>query len=181
MKNRFQFLVVLYLLIFTTTEVFAQQTPVFTDLTGVTVSGGNLTKIGTSAWGTGGAGSTKSLEYVSDGYIEATATETNTSRAFGLSRQNVDASLGTIDFAIYLNVNGLVSVYEKGTNRFTSNITYNTGDVFRVERFGYQIKYSKNGSVIYTSNLQSTSRLVADIALYENGATLNQIKLRLTI
>jgi len=117
----------------------------------VSVTGNSLTKTNsTSAWDSGAA----SLNIIRNGYgfVEATATETNTHRMIGLSNGDTDQNFPDIDFAIYLYANATVFVYESGTNRGSFG-AYAAGDRFRIEvRYGV-VRYLKNGSLLYTSGV----------------------------
>src|SRR5262249_60523285 len=98
---------------------------------GVSVRGNSLTKKNSTAnWDSGAA----SLNVIRNGYgfVEATATETNTHRMIGLSNGDTDQNYPDIDFAIYLNGSATVVVYEAGTSRGSFG-AYAAGDRFRVE------------------------------------------------
>lgn len=141
---------------------------------GVAISGGSLAKVGSAGW-TAGAASTASLAS-GDGFVEFTASETNTTRACGLADQDLSYDPAEIDFAIQLQNNGDVRVYESGTLRGTFG-TYAVGDRFRVEiQFGV-VKYRKNGVVFYTSGVAPVYPLSVDTALDTTGATLREVRL----
>src|SRR5207247_2348359 len=102
---------------------------VWTNASGVSVTGNSLTKTNsTSAWDSGAA----SLNIIRNGYgfVEATATETNTHRMIGLSNGDTDQNFPDIDFAIYLTTAATVLVYESGTSRGSFG-AYAAGDRFR--------------------------------------------------
>ena len=143
---------------------------VWTSAVGVTVTGNSLTKTAATAWGN--AGAVSSLQIASgDGYVEFTASETNTYRMLGLSNGNTNASYGDIDFAIY-EYPGQVQVYEGGSLKGTFG-TYAAGNALRVAVVGGVVRYSKNGTVFYTSTKTPTYPLLVDSALYNQGATLS--------
>jgi len=145
----------------------------WTTATGVTGAAGTLTKTGSAGWNAGAA-STASL--ASDGFVEFTASETNTTRICGLSDQDASYDPAEVDFGIQLQSNGDVRVYESGTLRGTFG-TYVTGDRFRVEiKFGIPV-YRKNGVVFYTSGVVPTYPLSVDAALDTPGATLREVRL----
>ena len=73
--------------------------------------------------------------------------------------------------------NGLVYIYENGISKLYPRPPYKSGDVMRIERVGTEIRYKQNDITIYTSTVPSTTQLVADIALYHTGTTLDNIKL----
>lgn len=139
-----------------------------------------IAKTGESQWGNSGAASIAYLSPGVNGWIQVSASETHTRRAFGLSESNIDSDIQTIDYAIQFVEGGIVSVLESGQAKYSStgNFTYTTGDVFRIERVGTEIRYIRNNetSPFYTSLLASNSRLVADIAFNDNGATLSNVQ-----
>ena len=142
---------------------------VWTSLVGVSASGNSLTK--TSASGVNsGAVSTQQIAS-GNGYVELTASETNTYRIFGLSNGNTDASYQDIDFGLDL-APGTLYVFEKGVNKGSFG-PYATGDLLRVAVVGGVVKYSRNGTVFYTSTQAPTYPLLVDTWLYYLGATLN--------
>jgi YD repeat-containing protein len=146
------------------------QSVTWTNTAGVSVNGNSLTKTAATGWGNAGASSTQSIAS-GDGYVEVTATETNTARLFGFSHADTDQSWPSINFGIDLDVSGSAYVFEFGNNRGNFG-PYAPGDKFQVAIVGGVVKYKKNGTVFYTSNLTPTYPLVVDTALNENGCTL---------
>src|SRR4029453_17201250 len=91
---------------FTFTTATPADNIVWTALINVTASGNSLRKTsGCDGCGDAGAVSVQNIP-LGDGYVEFTASETNTYRGAGLSNGNTNTSLGDIDFAILLNPNG---------------------------------------------------------------------------
>ncbi|CAN5907001.1 hypothetical protein BH11PSE3_BH11PSE3_21750 [soil metagenome] len=135
----------------------------------------DLRKTAGDAWGNAGASSAQTL--TGAGYVQATASETNTYRLFGLSDVDIDATQGSIDFAIYFLNNGTVQTLENG-NLVGALVSYVTGDKFQIERSADgHIAYKKNGTTYYTSTRISQGDLRVDTALYSNGATLQDLLL----
>jgi hypothetical protein len=157
--------------------VAASQTSdvVWTNLTGVSVSGSSLTKTAATGWGNGGAVSLQVLEQ--GGFVEFTATETTTARMCGLSRRGSGPSYA-LDYAIYLNA-GAVQVYEGGGAVFSGS-AYAANDRFRVELGLGVVRYRQNGVVIYVSQFTNSLPqvpLLAAAALYDSGATLTNVRI----
>jgi len=147
------------------------QPVVWTELVGVSASGSSLTK--TSVTGTNsGAVSIQQIPS-GDGYVELTASETNTYRMFGFSNGNTDASYQDIDFGLDL-APGAIYVYEKGVNKGSFG-NYATGDLLRVAVVGGLVQYSRNGTVFYISTQAPTYPLLVDTWLYYQGATLSNV------
>ncbi len=147
---------------------------IWTTANGVTTSAGSLTKTGSSGWNAGAA-STASFAS-GDGFVEFTASETSTTRACGLADQDASYDPAEIDFAIQLQSNADVRVYESGTLRGTFG-SYAPGDRFRVEvRLG-QVVYRKNGIVFYTSAVTPPYPLSVDTTFDTPGSTLREVRL----
>src|SRR5204863_76168 len=147
----------------------------WTNTAGVSVSENSLTKTAATGWGNAGASSTQSI-VSGDGYVEITASETTTGRIFGLSHSDADQNWASIDFGLHLDLSGTIYIFEPGNTRGTFG-TYATGDKLQVAIVGGVVKYKQNGTVCYTSSVAPSYPLVADSALYSNGATLNNIVL----
>ena len=126
-------------------------------------AGNSLTKTAANAWGNAGAVSTQQIAS-GDGYVEITASETTTYRMIGLSKGNTNASYEDIDFALYLAL-GQLRVYENLTSKGTFG-NFATGDKLRIAVVGGVVKYSRNGTVFYTSTKTASYPLLVDTALY---------------
>jgi YD repeat-containing protein len=146
----------------------------WTNVVGVSASGNSLTKNSAEGWNAG-AVSTQTIPS-GDGYMEVTATETNTHRRIGLSNGDTNQSYDDIDFCLYLNADGMVYINEGATGRGNFG-SYASGDRFRVAVEGGVVKYEKNGAVFYTSTIAPTYPLLVDTSLYTNGATLTNVTL----
>ncbi|WP_375561492.1 T9SS type A sorting domain-containing protein [Bernardetia sp. OM2101] len=143
----------------------------WTGLTDFTQEGLNLKKTSSSNGWSSSANSTVSFE--GDGGIVFLA-QPNSSYMIGVSKAEGGAGYTSIDYAIYLTASGSVSIYEKGV--FKGNFgTYQANDVFKVERFGSSIHYSKNGSSFYTSSTPSNSSLLADVSMHTGSGILPQV------
>jgi RHS repeat-associated protein len=145
----------------------------FTNAVGVSVSGNSLTKTAADGWGNAGAVSTQTIAS-GDGYVEFTASETNTYRLVGLSHTDTNQSYNTLDYAIYLTPNGSLAGYQGATYLGTLG-TYAAGDVLRVAIESGVVKYKKNGTVFYTATTAPNYPLMVDTSLYTNGATISNV------
>lgn len=148
----------------------------WTSAAGVTISGNSLTKTnGTTAWGDAGAVSSQTITS-GDGYTEFSTNENNTHKMVGLSNGNSNNDYTDIDYAVYFLSDGTVKIYEKGV--FIGNYgTYVAGDVFRVAIVGGAVKYSKNGTVFYTSVQAPVYPLLVDTSLFNNLSTITNVKI----
>ncbi|WP_375562299.1 T9SS type A sorting domain-containing protein [Bernardetia sp. OM2101] len=143
----------------------------WTGLTDFTQEGLNLKKTSSSNGWSSSANSTVSFE--GDGGIVFLA-QPNSSYMIGVSKAEGGAGYTSIDYAIYLAASGSVSIYEKGV--FKGNFgTYQANDVFKIERSGSSIHYSKNGSSFYTSSTPSNSSLLADVTMHTGSGVLPQV------
>jgi hypothetical protein len=109
-----------------------------------------------------------------NGYLEFTATETNTSRMIGLSTTNADNGYGSIRYAIFLQNNGTVGIYETGINRGNFG-SYAASDVFRVSVENNFVKYYKNNTVFYYSLLVPSFPMYVDVSINNVGGTLTNV------
>ena len=132
---------------------------------------------GGNSWGAAGVESENALAANTNGWVQFTASETNTYRMIGLNRTSdgVGNSYSTIDYAIYTRTGGSLRVYENGANKGDFG-TYKSGDVLRVERVGTTIYYKKNGTTFYTSSVKTSAALRVDASLHNHNATIKNIE-----
>ncbi len=147
------------------------QAVAWTNLVNVVATGNSLRN---NVPSNGGATSVQRIES-GNGYVEFTATETNTYRWAGLSNGNSGTGYDDVNFSINLTSYGVgggfvANIHENGV--YKGETTYNSGDVFRVAVEGGVVKYYKNGSLIYTSAKTPTYPLIVDTAFGESGATI---------
>lgn len=152
----------------------AEVTVTWTNVVGAAAVANDLTKTAPQTSWNAGASSVEML--TGDGYVEFTTAETNTDKMLGLNASDTGVGFADIDFAIYLRATGTVAVYEGGTSRGGFG-SYVAGDVFRIEANDGVVRYLRNGSLLYTSNVAPTFPLVADASLRTLGATLNDVQL----
>ncbi len=148
----------------------------WTNMVNVAATGNSLRN---NVAGNGGATSVQRIE-AGNGYVEFTATETNTYRWAGLSNGNNGTGYDDVNFAInltsYAHNGGFVAnIHENGV--YKGETIYNAGDVFRVAVEGGAVKYYKNGSLIYTSARTPAYPLIVDTAFGEVGATITNAKI----
>ena len=145
-------------------------------LTGVSQNLNTITKNGGTTNWDAGAFSVQSIASDTNGWIEFSAGETNTYKMMGLSATNPNASYASIAYALYFLNDGTVQIYENGAFKGTFG-TYNTTDVFRVERVGTTVYYKKNGAAFYPSTITSTGVLYGDCSLYTPNSSIKNISL----
>ncbi|WP_344787352.1 RHS repeat-associated core domain-containing protein, partial [Postechiella marina] len=145
----------------------------YKDLVRVTLSNNELIKTTSTGWNGGLA--TKG-SFSNNGYIEYEAPQNNKTFMVGLSSDNSSASYNSIDYALYTHSNNNVYVYESGSYKGYFG-SYQAEDIFRVERTGSTIKYSKNGIVFYTSTSSSSGTLIGDGSIYSNQGKIKSLKI----
>ena len=155
-----------------TLEDVRVETLVWTSAAGVAMNGATLVKTAGSGWNAGAAASNAIAS--GDGWLEATAIETNTQRAFGLESGGAATTLSDLDHAIELTETGTVKVHESGVIRGTFG-SYANGDLLRVEVRDGIVRYLRNGTLLYTSAVVPSYPLHADTALFTTGATLHHV------
>ena len=136
----------------------------------IAVNNNLITKsIGTNTgWGNSGASTANSIS--GDGYVSISPTKSGSIGAFacGLSYADPNQQWTTIEYAVYYQANGFISIREGGTNKGVKSHCV-AGDVFAVERRGTTIYYLKNGEVFYVSDNPTTSApMIGDLSLYHN-------------
>jgi RHS repeat-associated protein len=94
---------------------------------------------------------------------------------YGLSHGDNGQHFSDIDYAIYTErAEGKVYVYEGGTSHGQKG-TWTSGDRFKVAIEGGYVKYSKNGTVLYSHTVSPTYPLLVDTSLYSSGNTLSNV------
>ncbi|GHN02365.1 hypothetical protein WSM22_38540 [Cytophagales bacterium WSM2-2] len=121
-----------------------------------------------------GAGvvSTQVLPANTDGWVETKVNQIKTTQEFGLSATNPDNLQSSINFGIRTSLNTQYAM-ENGSQKTGTVVA--VGDVLRIERVGGTIRYYRNGTLTYTSQVTSTSALMLDLALDTFGS-INEIR-----
>lgn len=122
----------------------------------------------TNTWGSG-ASSVERLPAGINGWAEFRALAQE--QAIGFSQNDVDQNWQSVQYGFFVTGSGAsftYSVIESGATR-TAPASLTTSDYLKVERIGSVIYYKKNGTVVYTSTVPSTTSLVVDIALNKNA------------
>jgi hypothetical protein len=144
----------------------------WTNLANVSASGSSLTKSG-GCGGCADAGANSQQAVASGtGYLEFTVSEIDTLRFIGFSTGNTGTSPDRIAAALRLQA-GRAEVREAGVYR--TEIGVATGDILRITAGGGSVKYSKNGTVFYTSAAQPAYPLVINTALLDLGSTIRNV------
>jgi len=105
--------------------------------------------------------------------LSFSASETQALRFIGLSTGNTGTAHTEVRFALRLQA-GRAEVREFGV--YKSEVSFVTGDVFKVAVVGGLVKYSKNGAVFYTSALRPRYPMLVDTSLLDLNSTLSSVQ-----
>jgi hypothetical protein len=157
--------------------VAAQQSVSWMNNANATVRGQTLQKTG-GCDGCDDAGATSRQTIQSgDGYAEFTVTDRNALWMAGLTRRGSQTNFEDIDFAIRFNGAGRAEVIENGAY-VDGDISYNAGDVFRVEVNRGRVRYLRNNQVAYQSTRLPQYPLVMSVALGTVGARVQNARIQ---
>lgn len=145
----------------------------WTSIVGVTQSGADnkLTKPGANGWD---AGASSVQTIVGNGHLQFTVTETTTNRMCGLSENDTDQDYASIQYAFQVDSTTL-GVWESGSNKGTFGTVVANTTILKIERIGTEVKYYKDGSLVYTSLTASSVPLRVDTSLYTSGGTIGGV------
>ena len=93
---------------------------------------------------------------------------------FGLATSNTTAAASSINFALRVEADGTLKVYEGGSLKATHGTAARIGDHLRVQRVGTTITYWLNRTLVYTSLTSSSGALYADASIATSNATVNE-------
>ncbi|MFZ9943487.1 MAG: hypothetical protein ACO3O0_07755, partial [Bacteroidia bacterium] len=108
-----------------------------------------------------------------NGYFEFTALETNKARMIGLSATNPNSGFSNIQYAIHLKNNATYEIRQTGAAINVTSPAFAANDVFRIAWDNNEIKYYKNGVLVYTSMVPPSAPLFADVSIYDGGGTVH--------
>ncbi|MGH8321812.1 MAG: LamG-like jellyroll fold domain-containing protein, partial [Gammaproteobacteria bacterium] len=145
------------------------QNVVWINVVNATMSGNSLQKTG-GCDGCEDAGAVSQQQISGNGYLQFTASETNTLRAAGLAPVGAAETLASMPFAIRLQ-SGIAGIREYGV--YQADVRFVTGDVFRIAVQSGVVRYYKNGTLFYTSRQTPSFPLEVDVALFNMGSTIS--------
>ena len=137
---------------------------------GVLRDGNSITKIGgiDGEWDAGASGQ---IYYEGDLYVDVLAEATNTSRAFGLSSKDTNGQLDTINYALALQKDGTLAIYELGS--YQGNFgPYNVGDRPRVAVEEGVVNYYRDDTLLFRSKQVPTYPLSVDSSINTMGGRI---------
>jgi len=107
-----------------------------------------------------------------NGYFQFTVTETNKTRAAGLSAAYTGVDYTNLQYGFYLNGSGALQIFESGSGRGTFG-TYATGDILKISVENNVVKYYQNGNLLYVSNITPTLPLAVQASMYNTGSSIS--------
>lgn len=144
------------------------------DMVSVSAANNNLLKTGSNPGWNAGAASKNRLALGQDGWVEFKANDIASIGMVGFSKENPNAVQTSIEYALYFNALKLYA-YESGASKGQIG-TYQYGDTLRVERVGGTIQYKKNGVILYSSLVPSSSELGLDLSLNSLNCKIEDVK-----
>ena len=124
-------------------------------------SGNSIQKLsGDYSWYDAGAVSTRSIA-AGDGYVEFTPGDTGTFRMIGLGNGDTSYHLSDIEYALFVAGDGMLYVHESGEPKGVP-VAYAAGDRLKVAVEGGVVKYYRNGTAFYTSEVTPSYPLLVD-------------------
>lgn len=144
------------------------------DVVGATVSENVITKTEASGWGNSGAFSQNNIGANEDGWVEFKIPfKGGLYTMVGLAEPNVDVHYASIDYAFYINGSSL-QVYESGFSRINLGACQ-AGELLKIERIGSTVYYKRNGQIVYTSGIASSTELGVDVSLNSTNARVEDV------
>ena len=100
------------------------------------------------------------------------ASESSALRFAGWSAAGIGAGPGDINFALRLQ-GGVAEVRESGAYR--SEIRFNAGDSFAIAVENGTVRYSKNGTVFYSSAVRADHAMRVHVVLFSASASIGNV------
>ena len=108
------------------------------------------------------------------GTLTFAASETTSLRFVGLAAGGIGTGPGDINCALRLQ-SGVAEVRENGT--YKSDVRFAAGDTFAIAVASGVVKYSKNGSVFYTSTVRADRAVRAHAVFFSANAAVANVGL----
>ncbi|WP_171004397.1 beta strand repeat-containing protein, partial [Bathymodiolus heckerae thiotrophic gill symbiont] len=127
--------------------------------------------------------------FTGDGFVIAKITkDVNNGQRFmlGLSTDDSSNSYTTVDYAIYVDISGINSLYEGGTHVNITDRDYSAGDYVKVAREGTLIKYYHISAAQYAANEQgvllrsraaTADKLYLDTSFHDKDTKVQDLQL----
>lgn len=140
---------------------------------GLTLSGGNLEKTGSSSWTNGNANSTST--FVNDGGCRWTIESTSKAHINGMDVAQDHNTFSTVDWAVQMASGGALYARRNGSVEGVTFDTASVSDVVAIYRDGTAVKISVNGTPLFTfaDTLSAATAEYCTASLNTNGGFLN--------
>ncbi|MBL6446754.1 pre-peptidase C-terminal domain-containing protein [Fulvivirga sp. 29W222] len=154
----------------------------WTDLYRASVSGTTITNTNTTYGWKSAAASVNAIAARESGWVELVADHTDRPRMIGLSRYNWSNGTdwgkhwSTIQYNMYLQPGGKISIYESGVLKAGNIATYKVGDKLKIERAGGEISYKVNNTTLYSSQCDHWDSFIVDMCLNMPGDSFKNVK-----
>ncbi len=153
-------------------KVAAEQAA-FVNITNIFATGNDLLKAqgGNNSWD---AGATSVNAVYNNGYLQFEAGENTYDKIIGLSSDAGDAGYTSIDYALYLQNDRDIRIYQNGSD-IAGVGTYISGDIFKISVESGVIKYYQNDVLLYVSTDVPGLPLYCDVSMHDQGAAINDV------
>ncbi|MGH9253425.1 MAG: hypothetical protein ACRD3C_02525 [Vicinamibacterales bacterium] len=142
-------------------------------LINASVSGGGLVK-SSGCDGCPDASGVSEQQIAGNGTLAFVAPESTSLRFVGLGAGGIGAGAGDINFALRLQ-SGVAEVRESGA--WKADVRFAAGDSFRISVEGGVVRYSKNGTVFYTSAVRASYAMRVHVVLFSANASVAGVAL----
>jgi Right handed beta helix region len=179
MKNtifeKFSFAIKIVSIIFSVAGFVSAASPVnWINAVNVTINGNNISRIDANVCNGCLTGATSQQQITGgNGYLEFTATS-GSNGYIGLGN-NTTNSTSNLEINFGIGFGGGGWTIRELNYTYRTEGTYSANDVFRVAVEGTQVKYYKNGSLLYTSTATPTYPFVIDSSLWNSGSRIDNV------
>jgi hypothetical protein len=142
-------------------------------LINVGISGTGLVKTGGCA-GCPDGSAVSEQQVTGNGALEFVATDARSLLLVGLGPSGIGTGPGDLHFAIRLQA-GTAEVRELGGYR--AEVSFTTGDAFRIAVEGGVVQYLKNGTPFYSSAVPANTSMRAHVVLFDANAAVGGVTL----
>ena len=125
--------------------------------------------------GLGIALSSNELEPNTDGQLIYVIDQEEITKLIGLTDVTTASGNALVDYAIQLNSDGNIYVYESGVQIETSHGAYALNQELKIERVGSEIRYYVNNILLKTTTTDPTKTLIVKTHLTDVTATFNDV------
>jgi hypothetical protein len=140
-------------------------------LINASVGGGGVVKT-SGCDGCPDASAVSEQQIAGSGTLTFVASESSALRFAGWSAAGIGAGPGDINFALRLQ-GGVAEVRESGAYR--SEIRFNAGDSFAIAVENGTVRYSKNGTVFYSSAVRADHAMRVHVVLFSASASIGNV------